>query len=150
MAGLIWGTTDFYTTYGFTIAKGGVTVYAAPVRRNTIPIPGIDGELYQGIEMLPRPIIVRGFIQGSSQTDMYTKFFGLEAELIGSFSSAAPNYLAPSRPEKTLTIPNFGGKKFATCSYDGMEIDYPGSRLLTHMCALVIRFVQSHPSADPV
>lgn len=148
MAGLLWDAVDLQTTYGFTILKDGVTVNTPQVRRITIPIPGVEGEIYQGTELGPRPIQIRGVLVGTNQADMYTKLIGLEGALFvanGSFGAAPANNVSPARAEKTLTIPTFGGRKFPNCSCDGIDIEYSGPRLLSYICVLTLRFVQSRP-----
>jgi len=148
MAGLLVNATDLDSTYGFKITSDGVTLGAAPARRITIPIPGIEGELYQGLELGPRPILIRGVIVGTNQADMYTKLIGMEGVLVvasGSFGTAPASFVSPTRAEFTLTIPTFGGKKFPNCSYDGMDIEYVGPRILTRVCFVTIKFVQSRP-----
>lgn len=147
---LIVDSTNYETSYGFKILRDGVTVNPAPARRVTIQIPGVEGELYQGLELGPRPIQVRGVVVGTTQADMYTKLISLEADLIGSFSSAPANFLSPTRVERTVTIENFGGKKFPNCSYDSIDIDYVGPRGITYVCVLTIRFIQSRPFTTAV
>lgn len=142
---LLVDAVNYQTSFGFRILRDGVTVNPAPARRITIPIPGVEGELYQGLELGARPLSVRGIITGTSQADMYTKLLALEADLIGSFGTAPANFLSPTRLERTVTIENFGGKKFPNCSYDGIDIDYVGPRLLSFVCVLTIKFVQSRP-----
>lgn len=143
MAGVLIDSTDLSTSYGFKVLRDGVTANPAPARRVSVTVPGIDGEKYINVEAGPRPISIRGVIQGSSQSDMYTKIFTLEALLFGSFGSGAA--ASPARTEVTITVPNFGSRKFANCSYDGMEIEYIGPREKTAICVVTLKFIQSVP-----
>lgn len=147
MAGLLINTTDLSGgSYGFYIAKDGVSIGFAPSRRITETIPGIDGELYINTELDPRPISIRGVIIGTSQSDMYTKLLALDALVTGSFNTTPDaNFISPTRTEFSVTVPSFGSKKFANCSFAGGEIEYLGPRALTWYAVLTLRFVQSRP-----
>lgn len=152
MAGLLINATDVEgASYRFYIAKDGVTVGFAPSRRITETIPGTDGEWYINTELDPRPISIRGVIIGTSQSDMYTKLLALDALVTGSLNTTPDaNFISPSRAEFTLTIPSFGSKKFANCSFAGGEIEYLGPRVLTWYAVLTLRFVQSRPFTTAV
>ncbi len=148
MAGVKIDSTDISSSYGFKVLRDGVTANPAPARRVNVTAPGIDGDKYINVEAGPRPITIRGVIQGTSQSDMYTKIFGLEAMLLGSFGSASAT--TPARAEFTITVPNFGSIKFGNCSYDGMEIEYVGPREIATVCIVTIRFIQSVPRITAV
>lgn len=151
MAGLIVNSTDLQSSYGFYIARDGVSVGFAPSRRIVETIPGVDGELYFNTELDARPISIRGVVVGTSQSDMYTKLINIDAVFTGSLGTTPDaNFISPARAEFTLTIPSFGSKKFANCSFAGGEIEYLGPRILTWYAILNLRFVQSRPFTTSV
>lgn len=146
MAGLIFGTTDFKTSFNLE-----VTVFDAPpatVREVFEVIPGQDGHDDINDYLEPRLITVEGFISGSSNADLMTKLINLEAEFYGSYGATPdPNFIAPTRAAKDLRAPgDFGGRKFPNCRYRSMTVKFPGDkRTLATACSLVIRFKQSRP-----
>lgn len=155
MAGVIWGSTDLQTSYGFVIERNGLIANPPEPIHHSTRVPGRDGAVFQGTDLAEPLFSIRGIINGTSNDDLQTKLKGLVNELSGAWAAhpnAGSGYTAPTRAVKTLTIPKFGPstdlRKFPNCSYNGMTVDkFVQPRYLTIGVQVTIKFIQWNPEA---
>ena len=155
MAGVIWGSTDFESTYSFVVERDGFIINGPEPIHQYEQVPGEDGAEILGTYLAPPNITLRGIISGTSNDDLQTKLRALINELCGSWAphpNAGTGYNAPARPGKDLTIPKFGPaaslRKFPKCSYNGYSVDkFVQPRYLTVAVQVTVKFIQSRPEA---
>ena len=147
--GLVFGTTDLETTYGFQIIPNGVDVPGARYNPVVVKIPGKHGVV--GIDHVaqPRRITISGIIQGTSQSDLQSKIEGLSDELAAGIATQPTSDQTSGYTEKNLQIPGFT-RKFP-CVYESMEVEYIGSRMApgVKVARVTLTFYQSIPKTVP-
>lgn len=146
--GLIFGSTDLQTTYGFYIAQDGVDLQSPEVKDNDLTVPGVDGVRHVNPELGAREITVRGFVLKDTPANAQTALVGLENELLGTLSTGTDttNWISPTRALKDLTLPTFGSTKFQNCKCVSWRvIKWWGPRLASSTVEVEIRFKQTRP-----
>lgn len=150
--GMIFGTTDYETTYKFYIARDGVEVQAPETRHSFVIVPGIDGVRDYNLALSPRTITVTGHIIQTTNANLMSSLISMEADLLGSLSSSSsPTYETPYRSLKDLILPNFSSKKFPNCRCVSWRIvKFFGPRTLATICTVEIKFLQTRPFTSSV
>lgn len=146
--GVVWGSTDLDTAYGFKLLNpGGFVLRGASVQHITEKIPGQDGVTWFNTELEPREFELNGLISDTSYANILTKLVALETEFMGSLAES-PNpttFIAPQRAVKNLTVPGVTGI-FKNCVYNGrFEIQDYGSRVNGLAVTVTIAILQLRP-----
>lgn len=147
MAGYKFGGTDLESTYGFFAHPEGLELSIAQVNLSTMNVPGRHGVYVFSQQAQPRTITVKGYIKGTSPSNVMTKIISLESYLMTdpSFATAPTDNLAGDVETKNLEIPGISGLAFPSIYIGGELLRPVGARLASSIQEVTLKFWQPLP-----
>ncbi|RMD51981.1 hypothetical protein D6827_00985 [Candidatus Parcubacteria bacterium] len=145
--GLVWGTTDFETSFGFKIKKNGVKINQIRMNHTMINIPGLVGVKLVDSQPTTRTISITGYIIAVSNSDLMTKINSMSDELGAGWTPNNPVAGGTtSVVTKDLSIPGLTYK--FECAFNGIfNVEFIGPSTLTDTAQIQIEFIQVTPTA---